>query len=51
MTYMKRTREEILAKLEEAKAKKKAVAEELVQDMKDQYEKQTGKKANYVFVL
>ncbi len=51
MNEMKRTREEILLKIEEAKRRKKTIAEELIQDMKAEYEKTTGKKANYTFVL
>lgn len=51
MEYKKRTREELLAVLEKAKQRKHDIANQLAESMKVDYERETGKKANYVFVL
>lgn len=51
MTYKKRTKEELLAALEKTKQRKHEIAMELIDSMKADYEQETGKKANYVFVL
>lgn len=44
-------REEALARVNAAKKRKREIAAELEKEMKTQYEKETGKKANYFFVL
>ena len=44
-------REEALARVNAAKKLKREIAAELEKEMKTQYEKETGKKANYFFVL
>jgi hypothetical protein len=44
-------RDELLARLKASKARKAAHVAEIVAEMKEKYEKETGKKANYVFVL
>ena len=45
------TREEALAKFNLAKKRKKAAIDEIVPKMQAEYEKRTGLKANYVFVM
>lgn len=44
------TREEALARLKAAKEKKKKTTERIVERMVREYEKRTGKKANYIEV-
>lgn len=51
MQTIKQTREEAMARFMAAKAKKKARIAELEVKMKDEYEKETGLKANYFFAL
>ncbi len=49
MNEMKR--EEVLARFKEAKRRKHEIVSEMEKTMKEQYERETGKKANYFFVL
>lgn len=51
MQKNKQTREEAMARFMAAKAKKKARIAELEVKMKDEYERETGLKANYFFAL
>lgn len=51
MKYQHRTKEELLAALEQAKQRKSQIATELINGMKADYERETGQKANYAFVL
>lgn len=44
-------RNEIMARFTAMKQRKQKIVEELVTDMKSEYEANTGKKANFVFVL
>ncbi|MGI6231630.1 MAG: hypothetical protein ACOYJF_02120 [Prevotella sp.] len=51
MDDITKKREEALARVNAAKRRKREIAAELEKEMKAQYEKETGKKANYFFVL
>ncbi len=51
MDDIRKKREEALARVNAAKKRKREIAAELEKEMKTQYEKETGKKANYFFVL
>ncbi len=44
------TKEDFLRRLKASKARKRARINELVEDLKEKYEKSTGLKANYVEV-
>ena len=45
------TREEAMAKFNLARKKKNDMIDTIVPQMKEKYEKRTGLKANYVFVM
>ncbi|MDE5549793.1 MAG: hypothetical protein K2H04_07345 [Bacteroidaceae bacterium] len=45
------TREEALQRFKQAKERKRITVEKLEQHMKEKYERETGQKANYFFVM
>lgn len=49
--FRKPSKEEAIARFMAAKAKKKMIIAELEQEMKEEYGKRTGLKANYFFAL
>lgn len=44
-------KENVILRFKAAKERKKAIISELEKEMKENYEKRTGKKANYFFSL
>ncbi len=44
-------RDLLLAKLAQAKQRKRESADAMIKELKERYEQRTGQKANYVFVL
>ena len=44
-------RDALLAKLAQAKQRKRESADAVIKELKERYEQRTGQKANYVFVL